>query len=326
MVEPGRSCGVLRVAAVRHRLSAIISAALVAGAVWLVSPGTARACSVCRCGDPAFVALGLDIFNPGRFNIAFDWDRYEKEEGAGEDEEQQVEDRYTLTASYAVSDRVTFVGRLPWSVRNLVEGGDGGDEEQVSTSGMSDPEFFVHVRLWSAPITSGIGSKAWIGARVGVKSAWGENDVTEDGERVDEHAQPGTGAADWIVGLAGVRVLDSRSTLFGSAQYRQTGTNPYGYRYGSATLASVGYERSFGRVLDGVLGFDFRDAGMDQVDDSGDRDPNTGGSLLYLTPALLLRVSNTLVGRVSAQIPIAKSLNGVQIEHPVFNAGITWTF
>ncbi len=314
----------------RHSIKGCITLGCLAIALGLAGARAAEACSICRCGDPAFAALGLDLFNPGRFNLAFDWDRFEKEQGAGEHEESLVEDRYTLTASYAFSDRLTLLARVPWSSRELTapehEELKHGELEHVSASGLSDPELSVNLRLWSAPITSAVGSRSWIGLQAGVKTDWGRNDVTENGERIDEHAQPGTGSTDWIAGLAGVYVLDPQSTLFGSTQYRHTGTNSYGYRYGSITLVNAGFERSFGRVVDGVLEADFRDAGMDQVDDSGAHDPDTGGQMLYATPRLLIRLSQALVGRVSAQIPVAESLNGDQDEHTVWNAGITWTF
>ena len=302
----------------------------IAVALGLAGPKAAEACSICRCGDPAFAALGLDLFNPGRFNLALDWDRFEKEQGPEDDQESLVEDRFTLTASYAVSDRLTLLARVPWSSRELT--GTGHEElkhgglEQVSASGLSDPELFVNLRLWSAPITSAVGSRGWIGVQAGVKTPWGRNEVTQEGERIDEHAQPGTGSTDWIAGAAGVYVLDPKSTLFTSAQHRHTGTNSFGYRYGNITLVTAGFERSLGRVLDGVVEIDFRDAGMDQMDDSGAHDPDTGGQMLYATPRVLVRLSPSLVGRASAQIPVAESLNGDQTEHAVWNAGITWTF
>ncbi|HPA82430.1 MAG TPA: hypothetical protein PLS95_16545 [Thermoanaerobaculales bacterium] len=306
-----------------------IAAGCLAVALGLAGPKAAEACSICRCGDPAFAALGLDLFNPGRFNLALDWDRFEKEQGPEDDQESLVEDRFTLTASYAVSSRLTLLARVPWSSRELTEAGHDelkhGGAEQVSASGLSDPEVYVNLRLWSAPITSAVGSRGWFGLQAGVKTDWGRNDVTQGGERIDEHAQPGTGSTDWIAGAAGVYVLDPRSTLFASAQHRGTGANSHGYRYGDITLVTAGFERSLGRVVDGVIEADFRDAGMDRIDGSGAHDPDTGGQMLYVTPRVLLRLSAALVGRASAQIPVAESLNGEQDEHTVWSAGITWT-
>jgi hypothetical protein len=305
-------------------VSVVVATALVV-VLDLVAPAELAACSVCRCGDPAFNALGLDLFRPGAFNLALDWDRFEKEQGGDEGVEALVENRYTLTASYAVGRRVTLIARVPWSSRDLTtEPGEGGEVERVSADGLSDPELWVHYRLWAAPMTSAVGSRGWVGVHGGVKTPWGENERSEGGERLDEHVQPGTGSTDWVVGIAGVLVVDPSSTLFGSAQYRSTGTNSYGYRYGDSALATAGYERSFGSVLDGVVEADFRDADMDRVDDSGELDPNTGGSLLYLTPRLLVRLSSSFVARASAQIPVARDLNGDQTEHTVYSAGVTW--
>ena len=80
------------------------------------------------------------------------------------------------------------------------------------------------------------GRRAWISALGGVKTAWGKNDLAQGGARLDEHLQPGTGSTDWFGGLSSVYLLDSRSSLFGSAQVRRTGANDLGYRYGGSTL------------------------------------------------------------------------------------------
>ena len=87
----------------------------------------------------------------------------------------------------------------------------------------------------------------------GVKTPWGRNDLTENGERLDEHAQSGTGATDVFGGLSTVVLLDPQSSVFVSFQYRQTGTNDHDYRYGRVTTANLAYERKLGRVVDAVL-------------------------------------------------------------------------
>ncbi len=72
--------------------------------------------------------------------------------------------------------------------------------------------------------------------------------------------------------------------------------------------------------------FNYRFAGTDQVDASGVQDPNSGGSILYITPRLLVSVTRGMVARVSVQIPTWKGLNGEQTERAVYNAGLTYVF
>jgi len=71
-----------------------------------------------------------------------------------------------------------------------------------------------------------------------VKTPWGENDVVQGGERVDEHARPGTGSTDVYSSLAFLHLVDRRSALFASASYRHTGENDFGYRYGPSVPAT----------------------------------------------------------------------------------------
>ena len=305
--------------------------AIALSTVWLAWPQEARACSICRCGDPTFNALGSNIYSSGQYHLAVDWDRFDKsqltEEGGVAGTDHEIENRITVTLSYSIAERVVVVARLPYSYRQLTTTLPGSTET-VSTNGFSDPEVYALVRLWSSRFGPGLGRRTWLSGVVGVKTPWGENNLQLPGAggRVDEHAQPGTGSTDFFGGLSGIYLFDQVSSLFVSAQHRGTGRNGFGYKYGNATTANLAYERKLTARFDAVLEANFRHAGRDQVDASGELDPNTGGSILYLTPRIIVDVGGGLVLRLSAQIPTWKSLYGVQTEKANFNAGLTFLF
>jgi hypothetical protein len=292
----------------------------------------ASACSICRCGDPTFNALGAAIYAPGQFRLALDWERFDKENGVSDPasgaivgRDAEIENRFTLSVAYSFGERFTLVGRLPFSVRRLTSTDESG-AVTTNTSGLSDPDFTALFRVWASPFRPGLGRRAWVSLVAGVKMPWGRNDLSENGERLDEHAQSGTGATDVFGGLSAVVQLDPQSSVFASFQYRRTGTNDYGYRYGRVTTANVAYERKLGRVVDAVLEANWRHAEQDVVDADGNRDPNTGGDIVYLTPRLVLDLGGGLLGRVGLQIPIVKSLYGDQTERPNVNVGLTVLF
>jgi hypothetical protein len=159
-----------------------------------------------------------------------------------------------------------------------------------------------------------------------VKTPWGQNNVVQDGARVDEHAQPGTGSTDGFGSLVFLYLIDSQSALFVSSGYRGTGSNDYGYRYGSSFTSNAAYEHKLGSRLDGVVELNFRHAKEDRVDSGGTLDEDTGGSLLYVTPRLLVSLGHGVVLRAGAQVPLLKSLNGFQKERAVANLGVTYLF
>jgi hypothetical protein len=318
--------------------------AMAAGFVLLLAAAAppARGCSICRCGDPTFNALGTDVYKEGAFRVSLDWERFDKEQGllAGEEgaaakheghadinlgRETVVENRFTTALSYTFGERAVAVARIPWSSRHA--GVTSGELDGASTSReLADPELYALVRLWASDFSGGLGRRAWISALGGVKTAWGKNDLTQGGERLDEHLQPGTGSTDWFGGLSGLYLLDSRSSLFGSVQVRRAGTNGFDYRYGSSTLANFGYERKLGRIWDAAVELNFRAAGRDEVDAGGFLDPNTGGRLLYVSPRVIVDLGKGLVGRLAVQVPVYRDLNGDQRERAVANVGLTYLF
>ncbi len=297
-------------------------AVLAVAAAFALLPPAAQPCSMCRCGDPTFNALGKDGFAAQGWHVAMDAERFDKAEGTGENAESQVEQRYTLFGSYGFGEKLTLSARVPLSNRAL-ETMTAGVAGTIHTTGLGDPEIQGQLRLWNSQFTS-LGRRASLTLTAGVKTPWGQNDVTQNGERVDEHAQPGTGATDMTAGLAYLHLLNRDSALFASASYRHTGTNSHGYRYGSAVLANASYEHKLGSRFDGVLELNFRDAAQDVLDTSGERDGDTGGALLYVTPRLLVDAGRGVVLRAAVQIPTVRSLNGYQKERAVVNIGFTY--
>jgi len=289
-----------------------------------LSAQRAEACSICRCGDPTFNALGKDVTSEPGFRFAFDIDRFSKTQGSPDEQDSIVEDRYTAVGAYTLGNRALLVARVPFAQRTLDE--RVGDEvERSEASGLGDPEFSAQIRLWSSPLNGDLGRRLSFSATAGVKTNWGENDIEKDGERLDEHVQPGTGSTDPFFGVSGYYLLNTKSSLFASAQRRLPGANDFGYQYGDISLLNFAYERKLTANLDSVLELNYRHAGRDRIDDSGEHDPDTGGSILYLTPRVLVNVGGVVV-RFAAQIPVSESLYGVQDEKPVYNVGFTRSF
>ena len=322
------------------RLDRICLAAALAALALLCDPFPAAACSICRCGDPTFNALGKDGYAARGFSAALDWERFDKDQGdPAEELESQVENRFTALLSYGIGERLTLFARLPLSVRDQEVSEAGLASESLHTSGLSDPELYGQVRLWASPASGGVGRRTSLSLSGGVKTPWGENEVMEDGERLDEHVQPGTGATDVFGSLALLHLIDARSALFVSGGYRHTGENDFQYRFGSSFTANVAYERKLGQRLDGVLELNYRHAARDRAvphhhhegeEEEHNHEPmddeNTGGSLLYVTPRLLASLGGGFVVRASAQLPLARDLNGFQKERAVLNVGLSYLF
>ena len=285
----------------------------------------ASACSICRCGDPTFNALGKDVVASIGWRVAFDVDRYEKTQGEPALQESVVERRYTAVGAYTFGERALLVARLPFAERTLTEH-VGTDIERTRETGLADPEIYGQIKLWSSPFRGDLGRRGSLAITAGLKTDWGVNDAQRAGQRLDEHVQPGTGSRDYFVGLSGYYLINTSSALFASVQRRMPGENDYGYRYGRISLANVAYEHKLNDRFDSVIELNYRNAGRDRVDFTGDLDPDTGGEMLYVTPRVLVNVGPGLVFRLAAQVPVASRLNGVQSEKTVYNIGFTHTF
>ncbi|PYQ07690.1 MAG: hypothetical protein DMF83_08755 [Acidobacteria bacterium] len=263
--------------------------------------------------------MGSQLFVPRTWHLGLSADRYAKDQVAEEDpgtREREVENRVTLSASRTFGDRLTLVGRLPFADRTITTSSDHG-----SRSGMSDPELVAHYRL-SAPHPG-----TWLSASIGLRPGWGRHDAQRDGVRAEEHLQPGTGAMGIEPGLSFSHMVGDAhpGSIFGSAIGRFNGRNDAGYHYGNAILANLGYERRIGARVDAILETNFRYAAKDDPT-PGEADPNTGGSMLYLAPRIVVKLDRTLFLRLGVQVPIVKDLYGDQDEKVNVFTGLTVRF
>jgi hypothetical protein len=263
--------------------------------------------------------VGSQIFVPQTWNLGLEYGRFAKDQVSLEEpgtREEEVEGRVALLASRTLGSRLTLVGQLSFADRTITAG-----RERSSLSGISDPELIAHYRV----LDSGPGS--WLSISLGLRPGWGQNDRQLDGERAEEHLQPGTGAWSVEPGAAYSRVLgaDRGGALFGSVMGRLNGRSAVGYHYGNVVLANLGYERKLAGRLNGVLEANFRRAGKDEPV-VGEQDPNTGGSVLYLSPRVLVKLDRTLFLRLGVQVPVIKDLYGDQDEKVNVFTGLTLRF
>jgi len=318
--------------------AAAVGAAFVA-AITLVGPSTARACSICRCGDATFAALGGDVFAGPHLSFALDYERFEKQSVHNEPlagvthTTSLAEDRLTLAAFYGRGGRWSALARVPFSARRLevreflISKPTAAHQHltpgQYDANALSDPEFSLFFRAWTSRFEPRFGRRTSLTLQGGTKLPLGRNDLQLQGVRLSEHLQAGTGSSDLFAGLSALHLVDERSTLFLSASVRANGANGAGYHYGSAALANAAYEHKLPGRFDGVLELNYRYARQDRLA-PGAFDADTGGQVLYVTPRLLAGVGAGWVARLAAQIPVATRLQGSQTEHAVLNAGLTY--
>jgi hypothetical protein len=311
-----------------------IAAALCAA---LLSPSLAAACSVCLAGDPVFSNHGASAQTEGDLSLFVQLQAFEKRAGAlahHDDEDEHAEEiefaddqRLDLFLAWTPRDRVTLTLDLPFSSNTIEEEG-----ETMSAKGLGDLALSASAVAWR---DRDVLPSAWLEARAFVKAPTGDTDRARDGV-IDPHLQPGTGSWDFGFGLAAAKRF-ARGALYASAFYRENRGGDFGhdrYEYGDAVLVNVATELSLGHAT-GRSALDrftfgaelnFRHAGRDRA--NGEAFEHSGGSLLYATPSLRVRLPLTVRERsaslrVAVQLPLTNAwLDGTQREDEVWTFGL----
>ena len=286
----------------------IATSLLVSGAGFA---GRAQACSQCICGTP-FPAAVVGGVVPMQFTYGFE-ERYLSktsglDEGPGQEEER--EHRVAGFALWRPWNRLALVGRLPYNVKQITQHLPGLGTSDQRSSGVGDAELLA---------LAGVGRTAGrhpmtLGLVLGGTIPTGSNKARDaNGERLDIHLQPGTGA--WS-GTAGLHLATSRSTGTWEASLlgRTNGTSTHGYRYGNVLLYNAGFISSAWRGVRLLAQVNGRSAERDRLED-GTVGENTGGMVTYAAPGLRWQSGTGLMVEGSVQVPMGQRLYGDQTEH-----------
>jgi outer membrane putative beta-barrel porin/alpha-amylase len=202
-----------------------------------------------------------------------------------------------------------------------------GGETEILTfdpDGVTDLWLTGKYRFYRGPI----GQFAVYG---GVKFPTGKDDVeNSEGERVEPSATAGSGSFDGLVGLAYSRFLTSQITVDTSAHYIFR-TEHDNFRLGDRIDAGTAIAYRFTEDIEKFPQFSvFAEANLRHLlksEEDGDRDPNTGGTVLFLAPGARAAFTRNLALTVWPQFPVYQDLNGEQLETNLkINAALTVSF
>jgi hypothetical protein len=284
-------------------------------AATLLAMRPAAACSVCGCGDPLVDASDSVPF-AAPLRLALDFEVLTASAGSEEDV-LATEDLTQVTLRPVVVwspiEELNLVVQVPlvrkdWSL-------SGGDAHDTAVqTGLGDVDVGARWFLFRAVDYSAMSRQA-LGVIAGTTLPTGANDAQSGGERLDDHAQLGTGAFGPYVGLSYAWHRDPWN-VYTSATLRLHGTNGFEYHYGAAVVGTARVDYRLGDRLALEAALDGRWAARDTM--AGAEQNNTGGTVLALAPGLAVNPVGDVWLRGRVQIPTVTDLYGRQSVGPTF--------
>ena len=278
----------------------------------------------CSGGVPISGNLGLSSKQEGTIQIqlSYDWNHLQSLLSGSERLNDQsrirnthsllLETSYDITHKFSVSGLFTFVRQERIILTRDIP---------AVTINQGPGDGIILIRYTILPETTERPRQLTIGG--GPKFPIGRSDHTdENGIILPADLQPGTGAWDILFwgqyahsGLAGIENL---SILFTST-YRYTTSNrryngQQSYRFGNEWQLIAGFSHRWilgNQLIDPSVSFRFRNVLPDQVGNS--RFDNTGGSWLFLRPAIQWPISPDFSLRLAGDIPLFQYLKGTQL-------------
>lgn len=147
--------------------------------------------------------------------------------------------------------------------------------------------------------------------------------------------QPGSGAYDFLAGLAGEHSLPApmltrepgSMSLIVEVTGRFTGKGKDDYRLGNSLLASAGALYPLTRKLGLSMQINGRYSRPDEKGATSEEIDKTGGVWVYASPGLRVRLSESIAAYIHVQTPVYQNVNSIQLVS-AYNllSGITYTF
>ncbi len=290
--------------------------------LWIVAwgallPRAALACATCLAGDPTLSTLGLEKPYAGRLRVTAGFlHRTETVGVAGLNRKELNETRALLGLAWWPRSRLALGIQVPWVFKHLTRVDTGS--ERVSAPG--DLQVYARYYGWQ---WGGSRRHHLLAMNAGLRIPTAV-EQTADGPPLDFDVQPGTG--QWVPSL-GLWYALYAYPWFTSLQLTGQwglGTGFQGYQFGGAVNLSLLGQRALTQRLAIQLALDTRWNGRD--DYHGRTDPDSGGYIGFLTPGLVVNLSEDWLVSARVQVPVVDALNGAHEEGIVVRAEVSYDF
>jgi hypothetical protein len=293
-----------------------------AGALCALVPAASRACSVCGCGDPLMQA-GDTTPQSGALRLRLEADALSADARSDDDPDSTESlEQQSLRPVFVYSpvSALNLVLQVPFVRKDFTLRAPDGNERKVSL-GLGDLDLGARLFAWTR-VNLGADRRQELALTLGTSLPTGSNEIQVDGERIDEHAQLGTGSFGPYLGAL-YALHQGDLTLSATATARAHTLNGHGYRYGPAVLFDAGGQyRAIDRLALG-FGLDGRWAKNDTA--AGELQENTGGFVLSATPSAAVMFTNSFWLHLRVQVPMVKHLFGEQSVGPVFTLALQYS-
>lgn len=286
---------------------------LLLGLSMLAAPRLALACASCACGDPTLTVMGTGKPFSGRLRLGLEARLRWVDSGVrGVDRLELSEQRWAVEAAWAPLEWLFVSARLPLVRREL----QAADFSHLTLFGLGDAEistkaFVLRDRAFDA--------RHLIGVELGTELPTSPARAEVGGRRLGFESQLGSGSIDPFAGVSWSwfsRPISTYASVRGLLPTR----GHFGARAGPALLASLVAQTEAGTWAAVRLGADLRVEAP--FEEGGVEDPHSGGTALFLTPELLLRLGEDWLLRASASFPTWLELRGSQDEGPTLRLGV----
>jgi hypothetical protein len=176
----------------------------------------------------------------------------------------------------------------------------------------------------------GFSSDHSFGVQFGVKLPSGDTEQTfnageEAGQPLDAGLQLGTGTTDLLLGFYAFGSLAPDWGCFGQVLFQKPMAERHGSKPGDGVNASLGLRYTGFAEFTPHLQLNLRAEGRETGLNADT--PDSGATLVYLSPGLTYSISHSLQIYAFGQVPVAQRVNGLQLE-PRFSVslGLHFTF
>lgn len=269
----------------------------------------ALACAVCSTGDPTLVVAGAEQPYAGRLRSALELQYQTHDAGhAGVDQLRITETRADVSLAWAPASRWLLAARLPLLDRQIEDTSLGVRETWGIGALELDAKWFVWADRELAP--------RWLIAWLsGVQLPTAPLHRDAAGQVLPLEAQPAAGSWDVVLGPS-VSAFAGGSSLYASLRWTQPLLTPGPFEPGASLGASLALQEQLAGWLAARAVSELR--ADRQSREQGQRDPDSGGAVVFVGGDLVWSPLTDLVAQLGARVPAYSRLRGAQHEGPAF--------